>query len=155
MSDPEDLSLIRKRYNPDPTLTVYKQHTGEILTQEEEPETMSLMSEELHDGITTGTLTEEIEDGETYGTEEIVDGETYGTITEEIEDEPVDSFLGASSEVEMGVSMMTLLALICVAIIAAGLYKKFAMTAKTVSNEDAEITRNLAEALISGETKTN
>jgi len=24
MSDPEDLSLIRKRYNPDPTLTVYK-----------------------------------------------------------------------------------------------------------------------------------
>jgi len=125
-----------------------------ILTEEEEPETMTLMSEELHDGITTGTLTEEIEDGETYGTE-IVDGETYGTITEEIEDEQIDSFLGAGSEAEMGVSMMTLLALICVAIIAAGLYKKFAMTAKTVSNEDAEITRNLAEALISGETKTN
>jgi len=55
-----------------------------------------------------------------------------------------------------GVSVMSLIALVFVAVVATALYKKYITNTKAVhNNEDAEITRNLAEALISGERKTN
>jgi len=66
-----------------------------------------------------------------------------------------EDYLVDQDDTFMGVSLMTLLALAFIAIVAAGMYKKYvASSVKTAPiNEDAEMTRNLAEALISGERK--